>query len=399
MSEKKIDFFINSFFEYNSYSSKSEKETIFIAPEAPPQHNLKIYSKADSPLYFSFIPQKGLSLSGNAGAIIDENVLGQLLAIPDNNLDALIEFIEKFGFIFPISTEEYESVEVTIINEFLNRIKALIRLMGAISGKHNYIEMLHTVTYLLFTRPVTLELSKETYTSCKHEFNNFLWSFTSFPNMSRDKEVFNTKKFTIKDTIYGEYKVDIEFFNSIRSGNNATLIGVKNQLFKNIVALYTSNFHNNKNIKPIIDFYFHYQREVAVIKEVNIDIINFYSPPNNENFTDELKKSLLYIAKNTIANEINFNISGITPKYNLETLQPSWQLNSLLEALYLSIFYMKPGVELYKACENPNCNYQKYFPIYATVTNKKYCCPACRNAAAQRRSRQKKLQNKKSSTQ
>jgi hypothetical protein len=53
---------------------------------------------------------------------------------------------------------------------------------------------------------------------------------------------------------------------------------------------------------------------------------------------------------------------------------------------------MKPGIELYKEGENPNCKHQKYFLINATVTNKKYCCPACGNAAAQRRSRQRKLE-------
>lgn len=394
MSKKNLNIFINNVFEYNSYSAKSEKEAIFVAPGEPPEHNLKIYSKIDNPLYFSFVPQKGLSLSGNAGAVIDENVLGQLLAISDSSVDSLIEFIEKFGFIFPISNDEYESVDVRLVSSFLNRIKALVRLMGSISGKRDYNEMFNTVTYLLFTEPVTLELSKETYTSCGHEFTELLLNYNNFPDMSRDKEVFDTKKFTVVDTIYNEYKMDIEFFNSIRGNNNSTLIGSSDQLFKNIVALYTSAQFNSVDIKPIIDFYFHFQNKVAVIENVNINKIDFYTNPNCENLTAELKKALLNVAKNTIAKEINFNISGITPKFNLNTLQPRWALNSLLEALYLSIFYMKPGVELYKACENPNCNHQKYFLVYSTVTNKKYCCPACRNATAQRRSRQKKLQNK-----
>ena len=63
--------------------------------------------------------------------------------------------------------------------------------------------------------------------------------------------------------------------------------------------------------------------------------------------------------------------------FNIETLSPSWKLSTFLEALYFSIFYMKPGIELYKECENPNCKHDKYFLINATITNKKYCCPAC----------------------
>ncbi len=107
-----------------------------------------------------------------------------------------------------------------------------------------------------------------------------------------------------------------------------------------------------------------------------------------------MKELLLKVAKITISEEINYNLAKISPQFNVDTMTPSWKLNNLLEALYFSVFYMKPGVELYKECENPNCKHQKYFLINATVTNKKYCCPACGNAAAQRRSRQRKLEGK-----
>ena len=52
---------------------------------------------------------------------------------------------------------------------------------------------------------------------------------------------------------------------------------------------------------------------------------------------------------------------------------------------------MKPGIEIYKECQNPNCKREIYFLVNATATNKKYCCPACANAAAQRRARERKM--------
>lgn len=110
-----------------------------------------------------------------------------------------------------------------------------------------------------------------------------------------------------------------------------------------------------------------------------------------ENFSDDMKEMLVKIARIVISEEINANLKNICPQLEINALAPTWKLNSLLEALYFSVFYMKPGVELYKECENPNCKHEKYFLINATVTNKKYCCPACGNAAAQRRSRQRKL--------
>lgn len=84
------------------------------------------------------MPQKGLNLSGNAGGVIQSNVLGRLLAIKDRDIDAHIQFFQQYGFLVPIGTEEYESIEATQIMEFVNRIKATVMLMNAIAGQRNY---------------------------------------------------------------------------------------------------------------------------------------------------------------------------------------------------------------------------------------------------------------------
>lgn len=128
-------------------------------------------------------------------------------------------------------------------------------------------------------------------------------------------------------------------------------------------------------------------RSVGLFSNIRLKV----TAPKRENFSDDMKEALVKIAKATISAEINANLRGISPQFNIGTLSPSWKLSTFLEALYFSIFYMKPGIELYKECENPNCKHDKYFLINATVTNKKYCCPACANAAAQRRSRQRKI--------
>lgn len=104
-----------------------------------------------------------------------------------------------------------------------------------------------------------------------------------------------------------------------------------------------------------------------------------------------MKSALVRIAKIVVSVEINHYISTIRPTIDSKTLEPEWRLNSLLEAIYFSIFYMKPGIEIYKECQNPSCKREVYFLVNATATNKKYCCPACANAAAQRRSRERKM--------
>ncbi len=118
----------------------------------------------------------------------------------------------------------------------------------------------------------------------------------------------------------------------------------------------------------------------------------YYGNPARDNYSDEMKAALVDIAKTVISEEINHNIKGIHLRYDGRTLAPVWQVDTLLQALYFAIFYMNPGVEVYKRCENPNCKRQVFFLTNATKTNKRYCCDQCRIAAATQRSRLRKKQ-------
>ena len=104
-----------------------------------------------------------------------------------------------------------------------------------------------------------------------------------------------------------------------------------------------------------------------------------------------MKASLLEIAATVVSEEINHNIVGIHPRYSIGSLTPTWQVDTLLQALYFSVFFMKPGIEIYKECGNPRCKREKYFLVEATRTNKEYCCVQCARAAAAQRFRSRKL--------
>lgn len=133
---------------------------------------------------------------------------------------------------------------------------------------------------------------------------------------------------------------------------------------------------------------------MGVFSTIEYKKIRYLNGKQPDNFSDEMKTALLKIANIVLSEEINFNIAGIHPRYSSLDLKPTWELNNLIQALYFSIFYMKPGVEIYKRCKNPTCKRDVYFLVNATATNKEYCCPKCANAAAQRRSRERKLSQK-----
>ncbi|WP_304583586.1 hypothetical protein [Acutalibacter muris] len=388
MAKKFFDGFMSSLFEYDSYACNFEKDIENVAPGQPPRTTLKLIAQQNQPIHFSYAPQKGLNLSGSAGGALVENILGKLLAIPDGDIDAYIAFFTDYGFLYPVSQTDYEAVDANVLMELVNRIKATVMLMNSIAAKKNYTNILIGTTYLLYSEPIAIHLSTGEYSTCVHEFTSLVHRYSQFPNMSRNQEVFDTKKFSVADTLFPPfYQVDIEYFNQLRGSTEAGNM----RLFKNLFAMYTGLTDAREELRTVIDFFFHYQKEVGVFSDIGYRKIRYLNGKQPDNFTDEMKAALLKIANIVLSEEINYNIAGVHPRYSTLDLKPAWELDNLIQALYFSIFYMKPGVEIYKRCKNPTCKRDVYFLVNATATNKEYCCPKCANAAAQRRSRERKL--------
>ena len=145
--------------------------------------------------------------------------------------------------------------------------------------------------------------------------------------------------------------------------------------------------------KNITDLLFHYFHEVGMLDFSNG--LAYYEEPNLDAFTKEMKESLVEVARYIIGEEINANLDGIHPVYNSNTMSPSWKVDNLLCALYFSIFYLKPDLELYRPCDNPNCG--KYFLVKTTSTKTRYCSTECCNRVTQARYRKKRREREEAS--
>ncbi|MCK9479272.1 MAG: hypothetical protein M0R40_07210 [Firmicutes bacterium] len=392
MAKRISRIFLNSMFKCDNYVCHCEKDIKNVAPGQPPKTTLKLYCDINKPLHFSYAPRVGLNLTGIAGGVIEKNILGKLLAIPNGDIDKHIEFFETYGFLLPIQSDEYDSVDADAIIEVVNRIKATLYLMNAIAGQKNYKRILIYTTYLLYMPQIILNLSEVEYSTCSHRFTELIENYNLFVDLSRNQEVFGTGKYSIPDTMVGcNNPIEIEFFNAVRSGADTDLVGSKSIWFKHLFAMYTSLPFEDEKLRTIIDFFYHYQTEIGIFNEIQFGKITYYATPTRDNFTDEMKASLLKIARIVISEEINHNIIGIYPKYETDELAPAWQVNNLIQALYFSIFYMRPGLEIYKECKKPNCKRDKFFLVEATRTNKEYCCVQCSRAAATQRYRNRQL--------
>lgn len=388
------NFLETSLFQYSGYPCHCEKDIENVAPGEPPKTTLKMYSINNQELLFSYAAGEGLNLTGSAGGRIEKNILGKLLAIHSGDIDQHISFFEKYGFFLPLKSDEYEAVDAEDIIRMTNRIKATIRLMNSI-GEHNYKSVLINIAYLLYSEPVSFCVGNLEFSTCIHRFTQLLNSHRPFPDISCDGEVAATGTYSVPDTTTGGVnKISFDFFNAVRQGKTTEVNGSQSPWFKSLMSMYVGCRDVSYEERVLIDFLYHFQTEVAVFKEVSFLKITPYSHIDENAFTDEIKNRLLNVARIVVEEEINYNIRNVHPIYDGATLRPAWRVNTLIEALYFSIFYMKAGSEIYKECENPNCKRDKFFLVEATRTNKKYCCPMCANAAAAQRHRGRNLENK-----
>lgn len=392
--------FLSALFTYHGNICKIVRETRYEDPAAPPQTHLKIVSLPKKKLFFSYTRDTGLNLSGRAGGVVAGDVLGALQAIPptttdkydgyipDPDIEAHINFIEKYGFLFPISSDTYEDIDAKNLAEFYNHIKATVRLMSSLAKK-NYNSMLFDITYLLFSHPVELKLSTGTYSTCMHSFTDILSQDLYFDDFSWNPDIQINELIPVKDTILGNtQKVDYYEYLDVWQGNRTADEGSTDLRYRKIYSLYTCLQDAPKHIRPVVEFYFYLFKNFGVFNEVRFGRLSYYSKKSAKpDFPAEYKAALLNIAHTVISEEVNYNIAGVHPEYNSKELLPDWNLQNLNQALYFSIFYMKPGAEFYRECANENCKRERFFKITSTASRKKYCCDNCRTAAAVRRAR------------
>lgn len=390
MDEKISGISLKTMFQHEGYGCLCAKDTVNTSPDEAPTVTLKICPDTRTQLLFSYAPKDGLNMTGVAGGLHEKNILGKLLALPKGDIDKHIEFIEKYGFLYPLPENEYTAIEANDLMEMINRIKSTIRLYSYINKK-DYRGVLIHVVYLLYAPVTKLHIDDDVFSTCTHRFKSLLDSYNLFPDLSREPEVAANGTYSVDDAFLGRKNaIDIGFYNAVRSGSDTNLQGSKDPWFKNLMTMYMGCKDVDEETRFLIDFFYHLQTEVSVIKEVHCGGFKSYTTFSEDALDDSFKNALLRIARIVVAEEINHNIRGIHPKYNGGKLTATWQVDTLIEALYFSIFYMRNG-EMYKECENPNCKRDRFFLVEVTRTNKHYCCEQCRNAAGAQRYRNRQL--------
>lgn len=379
------------------------KVTTNYTEEGIEYHSLQLKTIEGSYKY-AYAPIDGLvMIDSKTGVIIENNkVIEDFLNIDLHKADKIKEFIDTYGFIMPLPDDgKYRIFNHVELSHLMNRFKTLVKLMTAIEEEHiDYDNILKLTAYLLFAVPrkVALNENDEGLCSCVHAFTDFWYSISNLPNLTEHlvsrytndpyddyypvQDSFTKQEEQLGVIDYHEDVEDIDFY----SASSPRIFKAK------ITKLYRDAFDENMDVRAryVIDYFYHLIKIGIKIDDVLEDGIlrtNIKLSSNNK-FDDSFKSQLIFIAKNTIKEEFDFELYGIHPTYNVETMSPNWEIPNFFTALYFALFYTRPDYEVYRKCANPNCG--RLFKVKTTNSRKQYHDVSCQNAAAQMRHRKSK---------
>lgn len=365
-------------------------------PDGSVNTTLRARALPTMPLLFAYMPQEGLvRVNRETGAIESKNILGELMGIRDGDKDRIMQFFRENGFLFPIASDGLESFSFTDIFSVLCRVRETLNVMSLLlEPRIQYKKIMSTICWLTLSRRVilhSLDESREEFRTCLHSYMKFLESQYGGIYDSLSVDPYATNEIVVPDTIYPPAtSVSLSVLeDSALVGNTEGSNYCLSQYRTAIV--YLNEQGENSSDRKVIDYFYHLTREVGNILSIQEGKSEVKFDCSDEEvaarLSTQLRKATIDVAKITIKEELDYAINAIYPSYDIDTMTGSWVIPDLYSALFFSIFYMKPDLELYRKCENPNCGC--YFLVSTTNSRRKYCSVECSNAVQQRKHRQK----------
>ena len=375
---KKIEenFFTSNVFIFDSYSCHCELTETYSQTQQDDVPAFKIIPDSTHPIKLAFETKVGLVRLNADGTVNEENLLGKLAGI--DRVDKLMSFFECNGFFWSIAPETAELIPIDDLIIIKDRLRATLELMSTITdmSRTSYEKIVRMIYYHLFMPKSAIQ--KTDYSSAiYHPYRSFLDTHRREPREDRLNDTFNNEIFSFSDSIMN-FSMNADLVDSILKGTPND-DRYEHWLFRDIFNTYCTPRAGKDNIMLYInDFLFHYFYEVGIITGVDFDRTDYYRDTvNKSNFTDTMKEHATEIGKLIIKEELEENLQGVHPIYNIEKLEPRWKIDSLLSALYFGLFYMRPKLEGYRRCADPKCN--QFFQCSVTSRKKKYCSTACLN--------------------
>ena len=160
--------------------------------------------------------------------------------------------------------------------------------------------------------------------------------------------------------------------------------------------------HNDKYVEIYFSLWQHLHGiflgvvETNIVEEITpLGCVKLSSPISTEIMNDTDKDSIIKTAKGVFSDLFKENLKSVYPEiiFNKNgNPESSWRTPSLLDAMYLELFFRFTPNSSVRKCANPTCN--KFFTRTSSRTTKIYCDDDCAKLMAKRNERARKKANK-----
>ena len=386
--------FINQIvsFTFNSSPSDIRVDSISNNVSLPPHQIIKLCPKDNEIIKFAYSQGEGLIQVGeNSSSKRNKNLLGEFLKYKSTDYNGLLNFFYNYGFLFKTQNDMFQKLELSTLTKIHNRLNALIELINNVNNIEttNLKRIMELSLYLLFEDEWSIELNTNIIkTSAKHPIKFLIDSAFDLHEKDRRLEIINKGTFKINDALFDEIEMKDSTYREIINGPSS-IPGYDEFRFKEITYLYANYKFETETERDIIHLLFNFFYKIGIPKNISFDNVTYYSRYNAHAMDEHIFYDyIIDFAKLIIKTELEHHLKEIRPLYDLDAMQPRWNVESLLDALYFSIFYLDSKNQMYRQCKY--CG--TYFPVKRSNTTKIYCDGYCRGNAQQARHR---IKNKK----
>lgn len=127
-------------------------------------------------------------------------------------------------------------------------------------------------------------------------------------------------------------------------------------------------------------------------------LLNTYSVKCHRYLKQLKEENLLNLARAVLSDLFKEKLENVTPEIQFDSgkQQASWRIPSLIDAMYLELFFRFSPTGQWRKCADPKCSGVGYFEWTPSKPNQKYCCNVCalRVAKQEQRKRMREQQNK-----
>lgn len=392
MGELKKEIIERAAFIFESYKADVRIDTISKTPKQPSTFELKVNADENNPIKFAYQYGDGLVAIERINTKRASNILGEFLKI-NNDFEEYCGFFQKYGFLLNIPTDRFAKIDPIQIIKISQRLKCTVDLINEVNNYYDadYRKMMELSLFLFFDEGWIIQIDKEKIQSPKYELAELIYgdAFNKIIETVNKQEEINKGYFTIKDTLLNSYNLNAKEYHEILDGYS-TKPGFDDFRYKAITYLYANYMDIDSKTRELIDLLFHYYHELGIPSKIESNHITYFTRFKKDKMDNYFIDGINDFAKYIIKHEIDANISKIHPVYNEEEMRPDWKVDSLISAMYFSLFYLDSKNEMMRRCEH--CG--RYFVVKRSTSTKIYCDSYCRNNAQQAKHRIKLKTNR-----